>query len=301
MYALSRKMIRQDIHSLWQELMQNYILTKPFSLKDSGLSRRLITYWEEKGLIAGDEKEEEKWRRFSLIDLVWLRLIAKLRDLEIGVPMIKEIRADLFSNVELDQEVVIARVHEVSCIDENSKEQPTSDKIKSALKDTSVSKLFSYVASLYLNKTQYSILFFKDENENTVFSSLLSEKDFEDQLKIPGFRNAFFLTHITVNLNDLIKDVFAVADLQFLNILVLLSEDEQKVLEAVRSGKFKSVRIRFGDDKKPLLMETTEEKKIKIESRLLEIIHSSSYEDIEIKTQNGKIVSFFKTKKTKFR
>jgi hypothetical protein len=81
--------------------------------------------------------------------------------------------------------------------------------------------------------------------------------------------------------------------------LVQLTDSEQLLVDYIRGGQYKSIAVRFNDNRKPYLAELTEIKKLKKESRLYEIIYKGAYQEIEIKTQEGEIYSFKSTRKIK--
>jgi DNA-binding transcriptional MerR regulator len=51
------------------------------------VSCRVVNHWESKGLIECERNNESGWRRFNLIESVWLRIVQRLR--EIGLPLTK--------------------------------------------------------------------------------------------------------------------------------------------------------------------------------------------------------------------
>lgn len=61
---------------------------KKFTVKDSDITYRVINHWTEKGLL-NDARADGSlgWRKFSLKDLLWLRILRELR--EFGLPLDK--------------------------------------------------------------------------------------------------------------------------------------------------------------------------------------------------------------------
>jgi hypothetical protein len=83
--------------------------------------------------------------------------------------------------------------------------------------------------------------------------------------------------------------------------LSLLSEDEAKVLAALRGENLKSVTVRF--DKKGHLdfLELVTDQKVDKGTRLLELILTNGYQDITVKTQKGQIIFCENKKKIKLK
>jgi len=52
--------------------------------KNEGSTYRLISHWSKIGLVDDVREEEGKWRKFSVLDLIWQRIIISLRGF--GVP-----------------------------------------------------------------------------------------------------------------------------------------------------------------------------------------------------------------------
>lgn len=65
---------------------------KKYRIKDTDLTYRTINHWEQVKLISSKREKESEWRKFSFIDLVWLRIISKIRDLNLPIETIKKIK-----------------------------------------------------------------------------------------------------------------------------------------------------------------------------------------------------------------
>ena len=56
------------------------LLSKPrFRVKETSESYRSINYWDENGLLLGKRDVADSWRQFSIIDVVWLRILQALK------------------------------------------------------------------------------------------------------------------------------------------------------------------------------------------------------------------------------
>lgn len=295
-----------DIHQSWKTLISQYVEKRPFTLKDTGVTHRLITYWDEKGLL-NEDKNDHKWRKFNLIDLVWIRLIAKLREFNIGLDTILQVKNSLWAKMPLEQVInekhIKETVIEISNLNGIKVPEGLLDNTTflDEVKSIEVSWLFVSIAQMYLDKRDMSILifFYQEGKEKELITVPFSPSKLPDFLKIDGFKEILARSYISISLNDLVTNVFQIADTNSLHDLLLLTKDEKVILEILRSGKYKSVKVRFDKSQKPLLLETTEEKKVNINSRISEFIRAASYQNIEIKTERGKIVSFTNSNKIK--
>jgi len=63
-----------------------------FTVADTGIPHRIVNHWDEKGLLANSVRDSEKnWRKFSVVEVAWIRIVKHLRDF--GVPLAKIARA----------------------------------------------------------------------------------------------------------------------------------------------------------------------------------------------------------------
>jgi hypothetical protein len=104
-------------------------------------------------------------------------------------------------------------------------------------------------------------------------------------------------SHIKINLNRLIQRVFPDKDLKakFKHKLNLSSE-EMELMLFVRTGNFETITVKRKDGKIDLI-EATET--LSADARLTEILKDQDYQNIEIKTANGKTVCVKRTIKKK--
>lgn len=64
------------------------------SIKDGTATYRQINSWEELGIVHC-ERPEGGWRRFSIIDIVWIEIIKQLREFGFGLKQIKRAKLNL--------------------------------------------------------------------------------------------------------------------------------------------------------------------------------------------------------------
>jgi DNA-binding transcriptional MerR regulator len=72
------------------------------------VSCRVLNHWELQGLLECERNNESGWRKFNLIEHLWLRIIQKLR--EIGLPLAKivQIKPFYFEMYNNDDEIAFA-------------------------------------------------------------------------------------------------------------------------------------------------------------------------------------------------
>ena len=69
------------------------------------ISCRVINHWESQGLIECERNNNTGWRKFNLIEYIWLRLVQKLRDFGFPINKIAEIKEFYFEKEKKKSEV----------------------------------------------------------------------------------------------------------------------------------------------------------------------------------------------------
>jgi DNA-binding transcriptional MerR regulator len=303
----------KSILELASEFDKQFIKEKAFSLTDTGVSHRLITYWDEKDLLT-KQNDEAKWRKFNFEELIWIRLIAKLRQLNVGVETIKDVKDLLFQDLTVSDALNYPNFN--AKIDEIIEGEPDKEQLKQGIKNIDPEKIKglkinffqALLKRIYIEKINFSIIIALAESNinelskssSSINMTVYSPELIEELAKTKDYFEIFSRTFISISLTELIKDsIININPVKLPPNLTFLSEDEKKILQAIRSGEYKTVTIRFNDKTLPTIMEVSEIKKIKMESRLYEILNKGSYQDVEIKTQNGEIYYCKNTRKIK--
>jgi hypothetical protein len=78
-------------------LMREKLRERKYTVKDTGIPYRMINHWESKrlmpeGVNAKSGREESGWRMFSLVEMVWLKIIARLRNFGFSLKQIKNVK-----------------------------------------------------------------------------------------------------------------------------------------------------------------------------------------------------------------
>ena len=70
-------------------------ISKPqFTVSDVSISSRILNHWDNYGLLM-ESYQERSWRKFNLIEYVWLMVIVELRQYDIPLKIIKEVKNSL--------------------------------------------------------------------------------------------------------------------------------------------------------------------------------------------------------------
>lgn len=150
---------------------------------------------------------------------------------------------------------------------------------------------FAYYTFLAFNNNPVFLIVF----ENGFVTTTGGNETLETQWKISNSLEKY--SYITINLNGLLNKLLKHTEEKPIFAMVSdLDKSEKSIVEALRQGKFEKVTITFRD-KKPLLLEGTEI--LPNSSNIEKILKEYGYENIEFKTEEGKIVKIVRTVKDK--
>ena len=50
------------------------------TIGEENISSRVLNHWYEMGIITDDRENKKRWKKFSVSELVWIRIVLKLRN-----------------------------------------------------------------------------------------------------------------------------------------------------------------------------------------------------------------------------
>jgi len=229
------------------EAYRNFLRDKRYSSSELGAIYRVINHWAEMDLIDGERTSSDKWRRFNIIDLVWVQIIHECRKYGMGLDKLLNLRKWLF--------------------DYGSKEIPSYE--------------LEFRVFLTMAKTSINLLVFEDGyglfiSESSRFSEEYIKQDIMVRL---GKRSA-----IVIDINQMVATVFSGKDMSpiFQHTSVLANE-EQELITFLRFNEFDEVRVVLKNGK----VERMEGKKTKeLETSLVELMKQHDYQRIEVLVQD---------------
>lgn len=309
--------IRLNDYLLATTLKNDYQRSRIYTLSDTNISSRQMNYWEEQNILLVKHRQHYT-HRFSFKELLWLRLVSKLREFSIGFDTIREVKDELFKETKLAEYLYEPQFKEYLdiALDNTELTEPEKREIKTNREllnknpNLSINYFDIIVNQLLDSKNRVSLIIGikaisiegeeLERSDSAYWLTLFVPEKLESLSTKQNYLEIFTHHHISISLNDLLQDVVFTIDYKKLpKNLIELTDSEKLLLDYIRSGQYKSISIRFNDNEKPYLAELTEIKKLKKESRLYEIIYKGAYQEIEIKTQEGEIYSFKSTRKVK--
>ena len=68
-----------------------------YRVSDTDENYRTINYWDEQGLLLSKRESNDSWRKFSILDIVWIRILQRLKDYGVEGEKILRLKKTLFS------------------------------------------------------------------------------------------------------------------------------------------------------------------------------------------------------------
>ncbi|MDG1147643.1 MAG: MerR family transcriptional regulator [Crocinitomicaceae bacterium] len=262
-----------------------------YSIGDIGLNSRILNYWEKKGLFL-KEHDPRKRKKFDLVDSVWMKMIQKLRQFDISLVAINNIKNLLVSRPEINEsnKDAIEKVVLDLCSEDDrdaARLFVQSKEFSTMMEKIELNLLQVVVMDVILLRNQYSLLI---NAEGELMPFKINELEFLMQQE--EWRKLFSNSHVSISVNELLEGlVDELGEVEASNVKIL-SEDEMKVLNALKEDGVKTVEINISQDgsRKAEKITLTKSEVIDDSKRMSELMLRNKYEDITVKSENGKIV-----------
>ncbi len=202
---------------LKQEGIIKLLTKKGDTLVNKSISSRMLNHWEELNLIDNNRENGKGWRKFSILDSVWMEIILELRNF--GFPNDKILNVkNHFLNTE--------GKHKIKSVNQNP-------------------FLQFYVANAIAQRKQIYISVFSDGQIEFITASELSKN-----IKFDTIKN-----FISINLNELLERIYE-QKFNVNSRIKLLTEREAELLMMIRTQKFDYIKIGTKGGK-PIIYEGT--------------------------------------------
>lgn len=227
-----------------------------------GINRMTLHVWRKAGIIEDnrDPESKTKWNFYSPLDVVLIGILNQMKQLRFTHAEMKACKNVLFESIKVD----------------NDKELPA---------------LEHYTTLVLIHNQPIYIVITYDKGIDAIY--LLDEQDYFVKLRTGEIEN-----HTALCLHKIVKVVLTpVYKLPDFSQTAALTKDEIKILQIIRSKTFKTIKVikRNGDIDSIEGVERIEDL-----DRIEKLIESGAYQNMEIKQQNGKIVSAHRTIRSNF-
>ena len=284
---------------------------QPFKVIDTGIHPKLIADWNRHGLLI-KSPERNRMHRFSLSEMVWVKLIEKMRSYNVELDVIRKFKDEnvVFERENLEQifhdpglkESIASLVNpsERKILDEFFSMNENVKKFLSTLPIDifSINQLEGMILFCLMVKRPFSILL-GENGEPFFFSPAFleyPELDSKELLKVLSG------SYVSISLTEVLAECIAVAPMEKISKEIrLVTDDEAAVLAALQEDGIQSLNIRFDRKGEMDLLEITKLEVVDKKARLMELILMNGYQDIKLKTEKGVLVTCQNTRKMKLK
>jgi DNA-binding transcriptional MerR regulator len=261
------------------------------SAKDTGVNYRVISHWDDKGIIRFKRQKKDSNRKFSFIDFIWIKIVNELRSFGVKLPVIQKIAEDIYQPLPMEEALDSLSVNLDLLKDFESEDKEgflnfiKSGEYKSAdFNEFATGFNFTYLQILITEaiatRNSVTLIVFNDgdwfpfikANEHLYPKELLYKKEFS--------------SHVRVNITELIFR-FIMEDflIEYMNGLQLFNAQERKLLGYIKAGDYKKVTILF-KSKKHEPLEIVKSKKAQEE--LMQILREKEYREFILTDKKNK-------------
>lgn len=248
---------KEEIEYLYGLFVNQYsnvlkIIREPrYHASKTGLNSRVINYWFKQGLLKETRNESQTWRRFCLMDIVFIDIAQKLRQFGMCTQQIIKVRDSLFQ----------------SCIKSDNNYL------------TWLEFAFFNVVALRGDGNQYLLVI-----PNGV-ACVLNQRDFAYNYERGNIPSAY----IYINLNELFKGLFKGIEIYKQSEPDFINDSERKLVAMTRNKtpNRTNMNVKFGKDGTMSVIEEFSQIDSK-DSTLHDILNGIQYGDVCITRKGGK-------------
>lgn len=274
---------------------------KKFVIKDVGVTHRWISHWDKEGLLLS-KHQQEKWRRFDLVEYVWLKMIMVLRSYNIPLKTIKQLKESLVVKfVDMPQEQKDVFIENAIAIARNQDPNHSDDvfrkNIDEFLTETfEINWLKLYIVDAMVLKNHLAIALNQSGEVLPIKEKYLNQWKTE----YPVVREFLQKHYVSISISEILSDFINTKDLNVVcDEMAVITPEEKEVLRVLREEDADQVKIVLDEGKQIDLIEITKKQNIDKAARLTDMIMNDGYQSIEVKTQKGNIVHCTNTRKIK--
>ncbi|ANE50650.1 MerR family transcriptional regulator [Flavisolibacter tropicus] len=286
--------------------MQRNLRVSQFAIKDTDIEHRTILHWEQEGLIEKREAKEGTWRKFSFEEYVWLRIIKELRVFGTPIPLIKEIKAYLFSSADFTSISTIVNEDLLEHLKASFKDQENIDQdqlaaldikqLKESLKEkSSITNFFALLVEIiYSRPPAYLLVNAKGEFAPILLNKVKTEEKLH--ILLEEMQKSSLLS---INITQIIEAFFSTTHFSgsvYYN-LSPLSRKEKEVLDIIRLQRVHRIEIDIKEEG-PYKVEFKRYRPTKgTIDQIEKIIAKGKYGNISLHMAEGNILQFVETEK----
>ncbi len=280
-----------------------------FYINEADIPRNILFNWNKNKLLPYDNTEIG-WQKFSLLEFTWLKVLQQLRSFGLSLEKLKNLKTQLFA-VEIDvyKEFLINSLHAYDGEIANKKavlEVFSHKNIPEIMWKEVFDELQMSVFSMLILQIlvcNQNLCLVIDEKTNCSFvvldDSESANKKQNDEL-LNDLTNSSF---IVVNVRQILQRFFSNEKITYDNeyLLSFLNKKERKIIELLRKGEVKEVKIKFVNNEIDLIECVKNENPEIAIHQLGRGFKKSDYKDVIVKVRDGKVIHYQSSELTKFK
>lgn len=290
-----------------EEQLKSYerYYSRVFSVKDAFITPKRFHGWLHAGLLPLDMPEGKK-TLMNLPEFIWVRLIDRLR--QVGVPLehIQQLKAYLFTEVDLQalgQQMATASTADKTRLGQMYDRAGLTEEHRQALHteleaEVPLAPQPGIRPATVLDTVLFHLLASRDEAGVT----LLPSGYFQLWMASAGEPRAN-TTHVYLSITEQVQ-IFRSSGLweEKTEKLDELSDEEWQVIWAIRNRRAREVTVTFVEkgERRQLDITTTTVEHVKSSEMAIDLLKLGKYEDIRIKTNDGKSLHVERKKRRRF-
>ncbi|MEI7595590.1 MAG: MerR family transcriptional regulator [Bacteroidota bacterium] len=264
--------------------------------------------WKKNGLLPTYAvAEEQKWRRFNFLEVLWLLTIKELKQFGVPNSTIKKVRDELiFSEkkyLKAKEQYSVSNFLEDEYF-QKLPEKEVADFAETVAYHSASSDFHNVVMEIIASKINSRIIIFENGDcfyyrgsMDCLENRILFDEAEKNDVKTCSIERMELESHISISLTKIICNQL-LQDESNIDIAVKnhMTPAEIDLLNDLKKDNVTEIKVRL-KNKKIELIEIKEELKLQAEARICELILTGGYQDFQIKTKRGNIVSFQRTTK----
>ena len=281
----------------------NKLIERNFYIGEAEIARKTLNNWQNAGLIPFIHKETG-WTQFSLVEFVWLRCINELRIIGLSLDKIKKIKEFFFMyEIEEYKELFLealktftGEIQDKEKVIEVFKRKDIPEKIwLEAMEELQISPFTMLILEVLINNHNLCLTI---DNENKIQVIVLGTA-VDDRVKKNETASSQLMdcSFALVNLRKIVQGFFSSEKIRHDNdyLLAFLNKKEKAIVEKIREGGVKEIKISFSNNKPVLLKLTKDVKPDEAINKVSRILKRGEFLDITVKTRDGKLLNYEQT------
>ena len=273
-----------------------FVKKQTFKRSELNLDARVAKHWADKGLFT-KEYDDGAWFIFDFVDAFWLKTIMKLREFNISLEVIKNIKDEFFSTPKsiMDEEIkpyLIQKIKESELFSQMNMQHRSDEEIWKSVFKTDITALEVMLNKILLDRSSY-FLIIDQKGKSLLTEEIIDEKEVEKDLEFKlKFKEINSKSHLRISLMEILIDlVKTLGDETCISKIPILTYDEGEILKRAKNKNIKSIELEIERFSKAEIIKITKENTDYYLNQLNELIISRKYEYITIHTTDLEILS----------